>query len=897
MKKMFVSPSGLFNRRVLAGLVFCLTGVFLASAGLGQTQNHSPSSAVPSTHVARTAQPLSAMPENRFESQGEANATIPVPATRSTFMARWDSVPGALGYWLDVSTSSSFNSYVTGYQDLNVGNVSGRVVTGLSKGTTYYYRVRTYNASGTSDCSNVMTATTEASAGLIFDVSFDSAIQNRPDIQGMITRSISILESLFSNSMTIKIHFRYSTTQPNGTPLGPTDLELTTFCFAVVPWSTYINALINHQPVTSNDMMAIASLSDLIANPPSTNIQIKDANGRAVGLVTPPQLSADGRTCGGGAYDAIVTINSAQPFKFTRPPGNNFYDAQRSTEHEIDEVMGLGALIGGPFVNYCFMGDLQPQDLFSWSSPNTRNRCISGTRYFSINSGSTNIVNFNQLSCPADFGDWEGSPSDTCQNISCPQINPYVQNAFACSDQYDDVTGTAPEGINLDVIGYDLVTAAASPTPTPTAGPSGTPTPPPGCLVVNPGFETGNFSGWTQSGDTSFTTVSNIMNHSGSFAAQLGPLTEAFLSQTITTVVGQTYNVTFWLADDAAGPPNDFSASFAGVSILSIVNDPSGFPYTLYSANITATSTSSVLQFAFSNEAAYWHLDDVCVAAGAGGTPTPTATATATATPTVTVTPMPTATPHAMPVKADFNGDGNSDILWQNRVTGDRVIWLMNDHQQIISDIYLPPVAPEWQIASSADFDRNGQVDILGQNRITGDRVIWLMNETQQIGEVPLPRIDPAWQIVGAGDFDGDGQVDILWRDNNTAQRVIWLMNGIQPIRDIYLPLVAPEWQIVGTGDFNENGKVDILWQSANTGQRVIWFLDGTETVNDFYLPPVAPEWQVGGTGDFDRNGQVDILGQNRTTGDRVIWLMNGFQQIGEVPLPRVGPEWEMRNY
>ncbi len=30
------------------------------------------------------------------------------------------------------------------------------------------------------------------------------------------------------------------------------------------------------------------------------------------------------------------------------------------------------------------------------------------------------------------------------------------------------------------------------------------------------------------------------------------------------------------------------------------------------------------------------------------------------------------------PVKADFNGDGKSDILWQNRVNGQRVIWLMN---------------------------------------------------------------------------------------------------------------------------------------------------------------------------------------------------------------------------
>jgi hypothetical protein len=48
---------------------------------------------------------------------------------------------------------------------------------------------------------------------------------------------------------------------------------------------------------------------------------------------------------------------------------------------------------------------------------------------------------------------------------ACPQSHPHVQNAFACPDQSSDISATSPEGINVDVIGYDLVNA---PTPTPT---------------------------------------------------------------------------------------------------------------------------------------------------------------------------------------------------------------------------------------------------------------------------------------------------------------------------------------------------------------------------------------------------------------------------------------------
>ena len=109
--------------------------------------------------------------------------------------------------------------------------------------------------------------------------------------------------------------------------------------------------------------------------------------------------------------------------------------------------MGLGSRLGHG------VNDLRPQDVFSWSSPGVRNLTSSGTRYFSINGGVTNIVNFNQ-NPSVDFGDW--------LSTECPQAHPYVQNAFVCPGQSSDVTATSPEGINLDVIGYDLVNAVVT---------------------------------------------------------------------------------------------------------------------------------------------------------------------------------------------------------------------------------------------------------------------------------------------------------------------------------------------------------------------------------------------------------------------------------------------------
>lgn len=93
--------------------------------------------------------------------------TIPMPPlvgsptsiTANSFVANWDTSVGATSYRLDISTNSSFSSYVSGYDNLTVSGTS-TTVSGLTANTTYYFRVRAVNGTGTSANSATGTALT-----------------------------------------------------------------------------------------------------------------------------------------------------------------------------------------------------------------------------------------------------------------------------------------------------------------------------------------------------------------------------------------------------------------------------------------------------------------------------------------------------------------------------------------------------------------------------------------------------------------------------------------------------------------------------------------------------------------------------------------------------------------
>jgi methionine-rich copper-binding protein CopC len=236
---------------------------------------------------------------------------------------------------------------------------------------------------------------------------------------------------------------------------------------------------------------------------------------------------------------------------------------------------------------------------------------------------------------------------------------------------------------------------------------------------------------------------------------------------------------------------------------------------------------------------------------------------------------------------ADYDGDGDADILYQTNTTP-AAPWnyARSNHDGTFTNFAqsASPFAglplPDISVTVSykpADYDGDGDIDLwIAINATTG---YYFRNDGSSFSSQPsatFPAPSTHTRLIIA-DFDGDGDADILYqtafdgsafsyaRSNGDGTFTI-VTQGSSPFAGVTLPNANPV-SVYRTADFDGDGDID-LWATADGSTGTYFRNDGSS-----FSSPSSTGFPAAGftgrniIGDFDADGDADDLYQTGSTG------------------------------
>jgi hypothetical protein len=201
----------------------------------------------------------------------------------------------------------------------------------------------------------------------------------------------------------------------------------------------------------------------------------------------------------------------------------------------------------------------------------------------------------------------------------------------------------------------------------------------------------------------------------------------------------------------------------------------------------------------------------------------------------------------------DFYGNGSNALVLENRTDGSIVFWYTGgtNNATITGGEYcsvLPYTG--WRVVGVGDFNGDGKSDLVFQNQTTNQVAVWYMNGPTYTGGIVLPFTPPAgWTVAGVGDLNADGLPDLVFQNQNSGQIALWYMNHTDYLGGTVMNIVPVSgWKIVGVGDYNGDGFADLLFQNQTTNQGAVWYLQNGGFVGGDVLSVAPPTgWKIVG--------------------------------------------------
>jgi hypothetical protein len=140
--------------------------------------------------------------------------------------------------------------------------------------------------------------------------------------------------------------------------------------------------------------------------------------------------------------------------------------------------------------------------------------------------------------------------------------------------------------------------------------------------------------------------------------------------------------------------------------------------------------------------------------------------------------------------------DNKGDIFWRD--SGGTIATWQVSGSQIKKAATLARVTSNWVVAGFGDFNGDGNTDLLFRDTNSGTVAIWFLNSNggiQSSAVVATVATASTWQIAQTGDYNGDSYSDLLWKDSS-GNVAIWFMRGAAIASTIGLGNVGTSWTV-----------------------------------------------------------------------------------------------------
>jgi len=205
---------------------------------------------------------------------------------------------------------------------------------------------------------------------------------------------------------------------------------------------------------------------------------------------------------------------------------------------------------------------------------------------------------------------------------------------------------------------------------------------------------------------------------------------------------------------------------------------------------------------------------------------------------------------------ADFDGNGVADLLFFSFSTGNLELRFLGGEYQSkhLNSTFLVTPGAGWTPRAVADFNADGQPDVLFVNDRTGQADIYLYGGPQGATLLSIQTIKTellaGWKVVGAADVNLDGSPDLILQNSSTRQVMVsYLSHGAITGSDILGGSGLKNWTAVGMKDVNHDGHPDLLYANDSTGQILVSYYGGerglTFLKSDYLDSTATPGWKV----------------------------------------------------